>query len=432
MDEEDPSKFYITVHEKHIFEASSSDELTKIVHAMQSLGVYERGTASTSEESVPPESEPSEEPEIEPEEEEYPPGKRIGVSDFEKLKLVGKGSFAKVLQVKNKRNGHIYAMKVLDKAEIIRRKQVEHTLTEQAVLATLRHPFIVRLHYSFQTNRKLYLVLDYASGGELFFHLRKAGRFPEVLACFYTAEVVSALDYLHNRDIIYRDLKPENLILDARGHVMLTDFGLAKTGVTSVGGSAEGRGANTFCGTPEYLAPETIQGHLHGKAVDWWSVGVMLFEMLVGLPPFYAPNRNAMYEKAIHGKLIFPSYVTGEARNLLKGLLRRQPESRLGSGPSGAVQITEHPFFANIDWHRLVLREIPPPFKPRVLLDAEDISNFDTSFTNEPMRLSLQGDENEPDYPEDESEAVFARFRHLEVDAPQFSTIHPPASPTDS
>jgi len=278
-----------------------------------------------------------------------------------------------VMQVRKKDDGKIYAMKVLRKDTIIARKQVTHTKSEKNILMRIQHPFIVNLNYAFQTKDKLYMILDYINGGELFFHLKKEGRFAENRVKLYAAEIASALDHLHKLDIVYRDLKPENILLDAEGHICITDFGLSKQ-------IESPEGTHTFCGTPEYLAPEVLKGQGHGTAVDWWSLGTLLFEMLTGLPPFYAQNVNVMYTKILSGELRFPAYISDSAKSLLEGLLTRDPEKRLGS--NGGHEVKVHPWFADIDWEKLVRKEIEPPFKPKVK-NIEDTTQIDPTFTRE-------------------------------------------------
>eukprot|EP01132_Coremiostelium_polycephalum_P005243 gene5243-6524_t len=292
--------------------------------------------------------------------------KKLSIDDFELLKVLGVGSFGRVFLVRKKDTQKLYAMKVLNKKDMLKKKQIAHTNTEKMVLSTMDHPFIVRLHFAFQNDEFLFMCMDYIPGGELFHHLQKAGRFPEELAKFYIAEVILSLNYLHSNNIIYRDIKPENILLDAEGHIKLTDFGLSKSGITSVVGGKYGEGqfATTFCGTPEYLAPEIITGVGHGKAADWWSVGILLFEMLTGRSPFLASNRNDMYKAMIQGNLRLPLFLSSEAQDLLEKLLVPDPKKRLGS--HGVEEITNHPFFELIPWRMLESKMITPPFKPTV------------------------------------------------------------------
>ncbi|KAJ3018805.1 hypothetical protein HKX48_002622 [Thoreauomyces humboldtii] len=306
--------------------------------------------------------------------------KSLTIDDFELLKVIGKGSFGKVMQVRKRDTNRIYAMKILRKSHIVERAEVAHTLAERTVLAKLNHPFIVPLKFSFQTPDKLYLVLAFVNGGELFHHLQKEGRFIEDRAKFYTAELLCALECLHGYNIIYRDLKPENILLDFTGHIALCDFGLCKLNMK------DGNKTNTFCGTPEYLAPELLLGQGYTKVVDWWTIGILLYEMLTGLPPFYDENTNDMYKKILSQELTFPDDVSPVAKDLLKQLLDREPTKRLGH--SGADEIKRHPFFADINWSRLLSRKYPPPFRPNVT-SATDTSNFDEEFTSEVPQDSL-------------------------------------------
>lgn len=301
------------------------------------------------------------------------------LDSFKMIKVIGKGSFGKVFLVCEKKTGHMFALKVLRKDNIIKRNQVEHTKTERNVLGYVKHPFIVRMNMAFQSNDKLYFVLDYCAGGELFFHLGKLGKFPEPRACFYAAEITLAISYVHKLDIIYRDLKPENVLLDAKGHVRLTDFGLSKEGISN-----SSSGANSFCGTPEYLAPEILNRQGHGRAVDWWSLGALLYEMLTGLPPFYCRDREKLFEKIRNGVLTYPRYLSSRAQGVLRGLLTRDPTKRLGSGPADAEDIKVHPFFSEINWDKLARGEIPPPFVP-IVKNSMDTSQFDNEFTSLPM-----------------------------------------------
>eukprot|EP00442_Polarella_glacialis_P054919 CAMPEP_0115151986 /NCGR_PEP_ID=MMETSP0227-20121206/65913_1 /TAXON_ID=89957 /ORGANISM="Polarella glacialis, Strain CCMP 1383" /LENGTH=318 /DNA_ID=CAMNT_0002562551 /DNA_START=89 /DNA_END=1042 /DNA_ORIENTATION=- len=276
------------------------------------------------------------------------------LDDFTLMKVIGKGSYGKVMLVGHKQEGEeiVYAMKMLRKENVIKRNQVEHTKTERNVLEAVSHPFIVTLHYAFQTPKKLYFVLEYCPGGELFFHLSRAGRFSEGRCRFYASEILLAIEYLHRLNIIYRDLKPENILLDADGHVKLTDFGLSKEGIQ------DNFSAKSMCGTPEYLAPEILDKRGHGKAVDWYSLGALMYEMLTGLPPFYTRDREKLFERIRRGELTYPTYITEEVKC--------------------------HPFFSGIDWTAIQQRRATPPFKPNVT-QGGDVKYFDKEFVDLPV-----------------------------------------------
>jgi RAC serine/threonine-protein kinase len=285
----------------------------------------------------------------------------------------------KVFLVREIKTQEMFALKVLRKDNIIKRNQVEHTRTERSVLGYVNHPFIVGLTMAFQSKNKLYFVLDYCAGGELFFHLSKIGKFSESRAAFYASEIVLALEYIHQLDIVYRDLKPENVLLDARGHVRLTDFGLSKEGITN-----SSSGANSFCGTPEYLAPEILNRQGHGRAVDWWSLGALLYEMLTGLPPFYCRDREKLFEKIRRGHLEYPRSLSARAQTLLRGLLTKDPKHRLGSGSDDAAPIKAHAFFGDTKWEKLMEGLVVPPWNPQVA-NSLDTSQFDEEFTSMPI-----------------------------------------------
>jgi serine/threonine protein kinase len=310
------------------------------------------------------------------------PRKRISLKDFTLIKVLGKGSFGKVLLVRKTDSGAIFAVKVLQKDHVVKRNQVEHTKTERRVLGYVKHPYIVRLHFAFQSKKRLYLVMNYCPGGELFFHLGRAGRFSEGRARFYAAEIMLALEYLHSLGVVYRDLKPENVLLDAEGHVMITDFGLSKEGIN------DNASAKSFCGTPEYLAPEVLTRTGHGWAADWWSLGALLYEMLTGLPPFYSRSRDRLFRKILHSTIKMPKFFSPDATDLVMSLLCRDPLKRLGGG--GCNEIKAHPWFRGMEWALLEQRGVTPPFKPQIdnLLDC---SNFDQEFTNLPIN-SVQSD----------------------------------------
>ncbi|PTD12032.1 Serine/threonine-protein kinase SCH9 [Fusarium culmorum] len=304
--------------------------------------------------------------------------KQFGPQDFDILKLIGKGTFGQVYQVRKKDTQRIYAMKVLQKKVIVQKKEVAHTVGERNILvrtAMSDSPFIVGLKFSFQTPSELYLVTDYMSGGELFWHLQKEGRFDEKRAKFYIAELILAIQHLHNNDIVYRDLKPENILLDANGHIALCDFGLSKANLT------KNDTTNTFCGTTEYLAPEVLLDESgYTKMVDFWSLGVLVFEMCCGWSPFYAEDTQQMYKNIAFGKVRFPrDTLSQEGRNFVKGLLNRNPKHRLGA-TDDAEELKRHPFFGDVDWTLLTKKLITPPFKPK-LKSETDVSYFDPEFT---------------------------------------------------
>lgn len=289
------------------------------------------------------------------------------------------GTFGQVYQVRKKDTQRIYAMKVLSKKVIVQKKEVAHTVGERNILvrtATADSPFIVGLKFSFQTPTDLYLVTGFMSGGELFWHLQKEGRFSERRAKFYIAELILALEHLHKYNIVYRDLKPENILLDANGHIALCDFGLSKANLT------KDDTTNTFCGTTEYLAPEVLLEELgYTTMVDFWSLGVLVFEMCCGWSPFYADDTQQMYKNIAFGKVRFPrDALSNEGRNFVKGLLNRNPKHRLGA-KNDAEELKTHAFFADTDWNAMMHKMVVPPFKPK-LKSVMDTSNFDPEFTN--------------------------------------------------
>lgn len=307
--------------------------------------------------------------------------KHLTPADFEFLKLIGRGTFGRVFQVRKKDTKRIYAMKVLSKREIALKKEVTHTMGERKILEkSLDCPFLVGLKFSFQSAQELYFVTDYKSGGELFWHLQREGRFTEDRARFYIAELVLALEHLHKYDIVYRDLKPENILLDATGHVALCDFGLSKPDLGA------GQLTNTFCGTTEYLAPEVLLDESgYSKLVDFWSLGVLLFEMCCGWSPFYAEETQQMYRNICFGKIKFPRGAIGDdGKQFVKGLLNRNPKHRLGA-QNDAQDLRNHPFFKDIDFDALSKKQLTPPFKPQVESD-ESVANFDPEFTETDLR----------------------------------------------
>ncbi|TXG49962.1 hypothetical protein EZV62_025837 [Acer yangbiense] len=336
----------------------------------------------------------------------------VGLEDFEVLKVVGQGAFAKVYQVRRSGTSEIYAMKVMRKDKIVQKNHAEYMKSERDILTKVDHPFVVQLRYSFQrsdlhcyafgalynvysdnvdssvvqTKYRLYLVLDFVNGGHLFFQLYRQGLFREDLARIYTAEIVSAVSHLHANGVMHRDLKPENILLDADGHVMLTDFGLAKQ-------FDENTRSNSMCGTLEYMSPEIVLGKGHDKAADWWSVGILLFEMLTGKPPFTGGNRQKIQQKIIKDKMKLPAFLSSEAHSLLRGLLQKDVSKRLGSGPGGSEEIKSHKWFKAINWRKLEAREICPSFLPEVA-GQHCVANFEECWTNMSLQDSPVGSPN--------------------------------------
>lgn len=301
---------------------------------------------------------------------------RVGPDDFHFLKVIGRGAFGKVMQVRYKKNDQVYAMKILRKKHIVAKKQVDHTKSERKILQSLQHPFLMKLRFAFQTDSKLYFVLDYYRGGELFFHLKKRRKFTEGEVMIFVAEVALALGHLHSLDIIYRDLKPENILLHQSGHICLTDFGLSKD-LDPVSSKA-----HTFCGTPEYLAPEIVEKQGHGKPVDWWSLGILCYELCIGMPPFYHQYLHTMYIKIRTENPKFPGSMSRGCKDLISRLLIKDPTRRLGSGDGDVDDIKKQPWFRELDWDDLLEMKIDPPYKPK-LKSEMDTSNFSTEFTKE-------------------------------------------------
>ncbi|XP_036782389.2 ribosomal protein S6 kinase alpha-2 isoform X3 [Manis pentadactyla] len=297
-------------------------------------------------------------------------------SQFELLKVLGQGSYGKVFLVRKIQGsdaGQLYAMKVLKKATLKVRDRVRSKM-ERDILAEVNHPFIVKLHYAFQTEGKLYLILDFLRGGDLFTRLSKEVMFTEEDVKFYLAELALALDHLHSLGIIYRDLKPENILLDEEGHIKITDFGLSKEAID------HDKRAYSFCGTIEYMAPEVVNRRGHTQSADWWSFGVLMFEMLTGSLPFQGKDRKETMALILKAKLGMPQFLSLEAQSLLRALFKRNPCNRLGAGIDGVEEIKRHPFFGTIDWNKLYRKEIKPPFKPAVGR-PEDTFHFDPEFT---------------------------------------------------
>ncbi|KAK1795938.1 hypothetical protein P4O66_009044, partial [Electrophorus voltai] len=308
---------------------------------------------------------------------------RMGLQDFTFLQLLGKGSFGKVMLARMK-GGEVFAMKILKKDVILQDDDVESTMTEKRVLSLAHcHPYLTHLYCCFQTTDRLFFVMEFVNGGDLMFHIQKSRRFEEARARFYAAEITSALMFLHSRGVIYRDLKLDNVLLDKDGHCKLADFGMCKEGVL------DGAQTNTFCGTPDYIAPEIILEEPYGASVDWWAMGVLLYEMLSGHAPFEAETEDELFECILRDEVIYSSWLSDEAEDVLRGFLAKIPSSRLGcvERDGGEKAITAHPFFKGLDWDKLRKRELEPPFKPRIK-SSEDVNNFDPDFTQEEPTLT--------------------------------------------
>jgi len=285
---------------------------------------------------------------------------------------LGIGSFSRVRLVTHKIDESVWAMKVINKADVYRLKQVEHVLNERAILDKIKCPFAVGLAGTFQDERCLYMVLNFVAGGEYYTHLRSAVRFENNVAKFYVAQCALFLEYMHKGDFVYRDLKPENVLLDSRGYVRVTDFGFAKKVAFKT---------YTLCGTPEYMAPEVILCSGHGAGVDWWALGVFAYESLVGQPP-WVDDRGPMgiYQQILNGRLLFPRFVDASAKDLVKRLLVTDLTRRFGCLVSGAGDVKEHTWFSGLDWRALADKDLTAPLVPSVggdLGDLADTSNFD-------------------------------------------------------
>ena len=325
------------------------------------------------------------------------------LEDFEHLKVLGKGSFGKVILVKNINNNKLYAMKILDKKFIVKKNQVSHTQTERVLLEKLKHPFIVRLNYAFQDPKRLYFLTEFLQGGELFFHLRKNSGYKEKAVRFYMCQILLALEYMHNNNYIYRDLKPENILIDKEGNIKLTDFGLSKIM------PEEEKTTYTMCGTAEYLAPEILFGKGYDKTCDWFSFGVVLFEIFCGYHSFKS-KRQRIDPKIYLRKTYIPDKVGKTARDLIEKLFVSNPKKRLGY--KSADEVKSHPFFKGIDFDKVLRKEYKPPFIPK-LKDDTDLRYFDDNFT----QLTIDNEKPEEKADEDEKdEFKFEGFSYQQKD----------------
>uniref|UniRef100_A0A8K9UQF3 Protein kinase C n=1 Tax=Oncorhynchus mykiss TaxID=8022 RepID=A0A8K9UQF3_ONCMY len=305
--------------------------------------------------------------------------KRMTLQNFLFIKVLGKGSFGKVMLAELKGTDEVYAVKVLKKDVILQDDDVDCTLTEKRILALARkHPYLTQLFCCFQTKDRLFFVMEYVNGGDLMFQIQRSRKFDETRSRFYAAEVTSALMFLHQHGVIYRDLKLDNILLDAQGHCKLADFGMCKEGILN------GVTTTTFCGTPDYIAPEILQELEYGPSVDWWALGVLMYEMMAGQPPFEADNEDDLFESILHDDVLYPVWLSKEAVSILKAFMTKSPNKRLGcvitQGLEEAIKV--HPFFKDMDWVLLEQKRVKPPFKPRIKT-KRDVNNFDQDFTRE-------------------------------------------------
>ncbi|GIY98127.1 hypothetical protein CEXT_551271 [Caerostris extrusa] len=305
---------------------------------------------------------------------------KVGLSleNFKFISLLGRGHFGKVILSKFKNTGEYFAIKALKKGDIIAREEIESLMAERRIFKianSIRHPFLVNLFACFQTPSHVCFVMEYACGGDLMMHIH-TDIFPEPRAVFYAACVVLGLQYLHENKIIYRDLKLDNLLLDSEGYVKIADFGLCKEGM------GYGDRTGTFCGTPEFLAPEVLTETSYTRAVDWWGLGVLIYEMMVGESPFPGDDEEEVFDSIVNDEVRYPTFLSLESIAIMRRLLRKNPERRLGASERDAEDVKKQAYFRNIHWDDLLMRKIKPPFVP-VVKNSEDVSNFDEEFTSE-------------------------------------------------
>jgi serine/threonine protein kinase len=340
---------------------------------------------------------------------------KISENDFTKIKLIGKGSYGNVFLVRYNKNNMIYAMKVYKKSDLREKNQENNTKSERNLLTQINFPFIVEVKFAFQTDSKLFLVQEFIQGGDLFFHIHSGQKFSTQKTKFYLVEIILAIDFLHKNNMIYRDLKPENILIDSKGHIKLTDFGLSKI-VTNIEEKSF-----TICGTLQYIAPEIISGEGYNESVDWWSLGIIMYEMLTGKLPFKFnfDNQEEQNDLNIYDKKIkFPSWIEENAKDLINKLLNKDPEKRIGSGKEGAENIKKHPFFSDIDWNKALNKELRPPFIPKIENET-DIKYFEKSLVESPvfsdssLQLVYNTEENEDEDDYDGFTFVATSYKEL-------------------
>lgn len=294
----------------------------------------------------------------------------LSIEDFDIISVIGRGFYGKVQLCKKKETNQYFAIKSVHKNRLIKVHKVHTVVTERNILVKLSHPFVVNIHFAFQNHSKVYIGLEYVPGGDLAFHLTRLGCFPLSIVRLYVAELVLVVNHLHEQSFIYRDIKPENILVDRFGHLKLTDFGLAKN-------LSSNSLASTFCGSPQYLAPEIIQKNKYSYPVDWWSLGILMYELLYGVPPFMSENQKLLFQKIINEPVVYPPESDVNACSLMSILLDKDPLSR-----AGYSRIISHPFFNGMSFNDVLLKKCTPEFVPP-LPEYYRPTNFDEEFTNE-------------------------------------------------
>lgn len=298
------------------------------------------------------------------------------MEDLKYISVLGRGHFGKVLLAEVRKTGKLYAIKALKKRDIVTRDEVDSLMSEKRIFEMInasRHPFLVNLHGCFQTSDHVCFVMEYLPGGDLMIHIHN-NVFTEAQTRFYSACVLLGLEFLHLNKIIYRDLKLDNLLMDADGFVKITDFGLCKEGM------GHGDRTSTFCGTPEFLAPEVLTDDNYTRAVDWWGMGVLIFEMLVGESPFPGEDEEEVFDSIVNDDVQYPGSLPPDAVSIIQKLLKKNPLKRLGAGERDANELKGEKFFETIDWEALLAKKVKPPFLPSIK-ESVDVSNFDSEFT---------------------------------------------------